>query len=126
MNEMLLMKKRFNPVVVFGLILYAADLAVLLQNKNFEVARALIVLVLFGMILPALAWLATHRAAALSISVQPICVANINETTFRLVLLAALFDFIGDETSKDNGAKAIEGADVDAASAGLGWETTLG
>lgn len=62
--------EHLNRAVVVGLILYAAGLAVLLQNKNFELGGALVVLVLFGLIFPALAWLATIRAVPLSISVQ--------------------------------------------------------
>jgi membrane protease YdiL (CAAX protease family) len=64
-------RKDFNPVAIGGLLLYAASFAVLLRNKNFEPGGALIVLVLFGIIFPALAWLATLRAVPLSISVQP-------------------------------------------------------
>jgi membrane protease YdiL (CAAX protease family) len=64
-------KKHFNPVAIGGLLLYAASLTVLLQNKNFEPGGALIVLVLFGIIFPALVWLATLRAVPLSISVHP-------------------------------------------------------
>ena len=64
-------KNHFNPVAIGGLILYAVSFTVLLQNKNFEPGGALIVLALFGIIFPALAWLATLRAVPLSISVQP-------------------------------------------------------
>jgi membrane protease YdiL (CAAX protease family) len=64
-------RKRLNPAVVTFLLLYACSLAVLLRNKNFELNGALIVLVLFGIIFPGLAWLATVRAAPLSISVRP-------------------------------------------------------
>src|SRR5204863_2413372 len=60
-----------NPAVLVGLVLYAAGLAPLLHNKNVELGGALIVLLLFGLIFPALAWLATIRAVPLSISVQP-------------------------------------------------------
>ena len=59
-----------NRTAIVGLILYAAGLAVLLQNRDFELGGALIVLVLFGLIFPALAWLATIRAVPLSISVR--------------------------------------------------------
>ena len=65
------MRKHFNQVAIGGLILYAASFAVLLRNKNFEPGGALIVLVLFGIIFPALTWLATLRAVPLSISVHP-------------------------------------------------------
>jgi membrane protease YdiL (CAAX protease family) len=63
--------EHLNRAVVVGLVLYAAGLAVLLQNKNFELGDALIVLLLFGLIFPELAWLATIRAVPLSISVHP-------------------------------------------------------
>jgi membrane protease YdiL (CAAX protease family) len=59
-----------NRTAIVGLILYAAGLAVLLQNRDFELGGALIVLVLFGLIFPALAWLATIRAVPWSISVR--------------------------------------------------------
>ena len=63
--------EHLNRAVVAGVVLYAAGLAALLHNKNFELGGALIVLLLFGLIFPALAWLATIRAVPLSISVQP-------------------------------------------------------
>jgi membrane protease YdiL (CAAX protease family) len=67
----LAMRKHFNPVAIGGLVLYGASFALLLWNRNFEPGGALIVLVLFGIIFPALAWLATIRAVPLSISVHP-------------------------------------------------------
>lgn len=68
---MQLTRKYFNPVVIGALILYAASFVVLLRNKNFDAGGAVIVLVLFGIVLPALAWLATLRAVPLSVSVHP-------------------------------------------------------
>jgi CAAX protease family protein len=67
----LAMRKHFNPVAIGGPVLYGASFALLLRNRNFEPGGALIVLVLFGIIFPALAWLATIRAVPLSISVHP-------------------------------------------------------
>jgi membrane protease YdiL (CAAX protease family) len=64
-------RRHFNPVAICGLLLYAISFTILLRNKNFEAGGALIVLVLFGIIFPALAWLATVRAVPLSISVHP-------------------------------------------------------
>jgi membrane protease YdiL (CAAX protease family) len=52
-------------------ILYVCGLGVLSQNKNFELGGALIVLILFGLVFPVLAWFATIRAVPLSISVCP-------------------------------------------------------
>jgi len=65
------MTKHFNSAAATGLLLYVSSLAVLLRNKNFELGAALIVLVLFGIIFPALAWFATIGAVPLSISVRP-------------------------------------------------------
>jgi membrane protease YdiL (CAAX protease family) len=64
-------RKHFNPVAIGGLLLYAVSFIVLLRNTNFEPGSALLVLVLFGIIFPALAWLTTLRAVPLSISVHP-------------------------------------------------------
>jgi membrane protease YdiL (CAAX protease family) len=60
-----------NWTVVAWLIFYVCSLGLLSQNKNFEFAGALIVLVVFGLIFPALAWFATIRAVPLPIVVQP-------------------------------------------------------
>ena len=57
--------------MIGGLVLYACSFAVLLRNRNFEPGGAVLVLVLFGIIFPALAWLATLRAVPLSISIHP-------------------------------------------------------
>jgi membrane protease YdiL (CAAX protease family) len=48
-----------------------SSLCVLSQNSTFEFSGALIVLVIFGLIFPALAWFATIRAVPLSVSVRP-------------------------------------------------------
>lgn len=58
-------------VPAIGLIVYACAFAVLLRNKNFEPAEAIIVLVVFGVVFPVLAWAATVRAVPLSISLRP-------------------------------------------------------
>lgn len=42
----------------------------LLGNKNFETAGALVVLVVFGIVLPLIAWVTTRHAIPLSISVR--------------------------------------------------------
>src|SRR5215510_2458959 len=61
---------RFSPVriLAIGLILYASGFAILLRNKSFEPAEAIIVLVVFGGVFPLLAWAATLRAMPLSVS----------------------------------------------------------
>lgn len=60
-----------NPVLVSGLILYACAFVILLRNKNFDAAGAAVVLVIFGIVFPLIAWIATRRAIPLSISVTP-------------------------------------------------------
>jgi membrane protease YdiL (CAAX protease family) len=60
-----------SRAVVVGLLLYVSSLGVLSQNRTFEFSGALIVLVIFGLIFPALAWFATIRAVPLSVSVHP-------------------------------------------------------
>jgi len=60
-----------NRAVIVGLICYLASLGVLSQNRNFELSTALIVLVLFGLVFPLLAWFATIHATPLLISVRP-------------------------------------------------------
>jgi membrane protease YdiL (CAAX protease family) len=60
-----------NRVLITALVVYVIAFGVLLQNKSFEPAGAVIVLVLFGILLPALAWIATRRAVPLLISVRP-------------------------------------------------------
>ena len=60
-----------NRVLVSGLILYACALAFLLRNKSFDAAGAVVVLIVFGIVFPLIAWIATRRAIPLSISVTP-------------------------------------------------------
>ena len=80
--------QRFSPVriVAIGLILYAWAFAILLRNKNFEAAGAIIVLVVFGGIFPLLAWAATLRAVPLSISISPSRPALITLTAYIILL----------------------------------------
>jgi len=60
-----------NRILIGALILYVCSFAVLLRNKSFDPTGAVIVLALFGGLFPLLAWIATRRALALSVSVQP-------------------------------------------------------
>jgi len=64
---------RFSSVRVLaiGLIIYGCAFAILLRNKSFEPAEAIVVLVVFGGIFPLLAWASTLRAVPLSILVRP-------------------------------------------------------
>jgi len=59
-----------NFIVIAGLLLYCGAFAVLLGNKSFEAAGALVVLVVFGIVLPLIAWITTRHANPLSISVR--------------------------------------------------------
>src|SRR5690242_12502630 len=59
-----------NFIVIAGLLLYCGAFAVLLGNKSFEAAGALVVLAVFGMVLPLIAWITTRHANPLSISVR--------------------------------------------------------
>ena len=65
--------QRFSPgrILAIGLILYACAFAILLRNRSFEPAEAIVVLVLFGGVFPLLAWAATLRAVPLSLFVNP-------------------------------------------------------
>jgi len=65
------------------------------------------------------------RTIDFQLHLQSLKQANRCGETFRLVSDAAVFDFIGDETSEHNRTKAIEGADSDAASIGVEWEAAL-
>jgi membrane protease YdiL (CAAX protease family) len=60
-----------NRVFIAGLILYVCAFVVLCQNKSFDATGAVVVLVVFGVVFPVIAWLATRRAIPLSISVEP-------------------------------------------------------
>jgi membrane protease YdiL (CAAX protease family) len=59
-----------NFILIAGLLLYCGAFAILLGNKSFEPAGAVFVLVVFGIALPLIAWLATRHAVPLSISVR--------------------------------------------------------
>jgi membrane protease YdiL (CAAX protease family) len=60
-----------NRIFIGGLILYACAFAVLLRNKGFDATGAVVVFIVFGIVFPLIAWIATRRAVPLSISVTP-------------------------------------------------------
>jgi len=60
-----------NPVLIGGLILYASAFVILLRNKSFDAAGAVVVLIVFGIVFPLIAWISTRPAKPLSISVRP-------------------------------------------------------
>src|SRR5215469_9516742 len=80
--------QRFSGVriLAIGLILYACAFASLLRNKSFEPAEAIIVLVVFGGVIPLLAWAATLRAVPLSLFVKPSTTALIALTGYVILL----------------------------------------
>jgi len=59
-----------NRVLVGGLIIYACAFVILLRNKSFDASGAIVVLIVFGIVFPLIAWIATRRASPLSISVN--------------------------------------------------------
>jgi len=73
-------------ILAIGLILYACAFAILLRNKSFEPAEALIVLVVFGGVFPLLGWAASLRAVPLSISIKPSTSALIALTGYVILL----------------------------------------
>src|SRR5215471_12752480 len=60
-----------NFILMAGLLLYCGAFAILLGDQSFEIAGAVIVLVVFGIVLPLIAWITTRHAVALPISIQP-------------------------------------------------------
>ena len=60
-----------NYILFGGLILYVLAFAVLLRNKSFDAIGTVVVLIVFGLVFPLIAWMATRRAIPLSISVKP-------------------------------------------------------
>jgi membrane protease YdiL (CAAX protease family) len=59
-----------NCVLIGSLILYVCAFAVLLRNRSFDATDAVVVLIVFGIAFPLIAWIATRRASPLSISAQ--------------------------------------------------------
>lgn len=80
--------QRFSPIriLAIGLILYACAFAILLRNRSFDPAGAIIVLLLFGGVFPLLAWAATLRAVPLSVSVRPNTAALMALTGYVILL----------------------------------------
>ena len=60
-----------NRIFIGGLVFYACAFAVLLRNKSFDAIGAAVVLIVFGVAFPIIAWIATRRAVPLSIYVRP-------------------------------------------------------
>jgi hypothetical protein len=60
-----------NRILIGGVILYVCAFAVLLPNKSFDAMGAVVVLIVFGIAFPLIAWITTRRAVSLSISLKP-------------------------------------------------------
>jgi CAAX protease family protein len=60
-----------NRILIGGLILYVCAFAILLRNKSFDAAGAVVVLIVFGIVFPLIAWITTRRAIPLSTSITP-------------------------------------------------------
>jgi membrane protease YdiL (CAAX protease family) len=69
----------FNRILIGSFILYACAFAILLRNKGFDATGAVVVLIVFGIAFPFIAWIATLSASPLSISVQT--------SKYRLIVL---------------------------------------
>src|SRR4030095_494177 len=59
-----------NFILIAGLISYSGAFSILLGNKSFDPTGAVVVLVVFGIVLPLIAWATTRHAIPLSISIQ--------------------------------------------------------
>jgi len=60
-----------NRILIGSFILYACSFAILFRNKGFDATGAVVVLIVFGIVFPLIAWIVTRRAIPLSISVTP-------------------------------------------------------
>ena len=49
-----------NRILIGSLILYVCAFAVLLRNKSFDATGAVVVLIVFGIVFPLIAWIATR------------------------------------------------------------------
>ena len=59
-----------NFILIAGLLLYCGAFAIPLGDKSFDAAGAVVVLIVFGIVLPLIAWITTRHAIPLSISIQ--------------------------------------------------------
>jgi uncharacterized protein len=75
-----------NRILIGGLILYAFAFGVLLRNKSFDATGAVVVLIVFGIAFPFIAWTATRRAIQLSISIHPRTSELIGVIVYVLIL----------------------------------------
>jgi hypothetical protein len=57
-------------ILTAGLLLYCGAFVILLGNKSFDIGGAVVVLIVFGIVLPLIAWITTRHAVRLSISIH--------------------------------------------------------
>lgn len=61
-------RRFFNPAVILFVLLYFAAALVLWLHHNFEIGEALVVLVLFAAVFPAVVWFTTRHARPLDVA----------------------------------------------------------
>ena len=59
-----------NFILIAGLLVYCGAFAILLGNKSFDAGGAIVVLIVFGIVLPLIAWITSRHAVPLSISIE--------------------------------------------------------
>ena len=59
-----------NFILIAGLLLYCGAFAILSGNKSFDATDAVVVLIVFGLVFPLIAWITTRHAIPLSISIR--------------------------------------------------------
>jgi membrane protease YdiL (CAAX protease family) len=59
-----------NFILIAGLLLYCGAFVLLLRNKTFDATDAVVVLIVFGIVFPLIAWITTRHANPLSVSLR--------------------------------------------------------
>jgi hypothetical protein len=59
-----------NFILIAGLLLYCGAFVLLLRNKTFDATDAVVVLIVFGIVFPLIAWITTPHANPLSVSLR--------------------------------------------------------
>ena len=59
-----------NPWALIGLLAYALSVVILWRDNTFAPEEAIVMLIIFGFLLPSIAWVTTLRARPLTLSVQ--------------------------------------------------------
>ena len=77
----------FNPSIGLFAALCLAGLAILSQNKDFNLANALVELVIFALVFPLLAWITTRRAAPLAMPTR----ASTSEILVLIAIVLSIY-----------------------------------